>query len=108
MIYRLNKHVGAGATVIVQFKPGFAWYAVSASEKGVPELRVVKGTDGAPTPVATPFLQGKVTDDGSLVIETVGGGKVRVDVDPDSVFAISTVVEPAVKQEESRIVVPGR
>ena len=83
----------AGKDVVIQFKPGLAWYAHCATDNGVPMLKLSSPKD--PAAVASPLLRGEITEAGHLLICTDSGGVVKVCIDPDSIFTVCCVEKSA-------------
>jgi hypothetical protein len=65
----------AGKNIVIQFKPGLMWYVHTATDEGVPLIKLESASK--PDPVVSPFLLGEVQEDGGLRICTDAGGEER-------------------------------
>ena len=107
----------AGTEVVVQLKDGerwFLWTALPKSRKAawpsaaLPEIVQMRGPDGNPTPVPMPFVQGKVTDDGCLLVDTGNGGSLSVELAAETIASVTHVVTHADEAgATSNLIIPG-
>lgn len=100
-----------GSHVVVQFKNGEKWYVWAAPNKKtkavLPELVQLPGESGQAVPIPMPFVQGLVTDDGDLLVDTGSGGKLKVSLDDSTIASVTQVVELSSPEERSNLIVPG-
>jgi hypothetical protein len=102
----------AGAEIVVQLKDGQKWFLWTSPPKSkkspFPELAQGRGPEGEMVPVPLPFLQGKVTDDGKLLVNTGSGGTLSVEI---ALETIASVTQIATHADEavgvSSIIIPG-
>lgn len=101
----------AGRDVAVQLKAGECWYFFVAppkqSKQTLPELVTAPDETGHPKPVPMPFLQGKVTEEGDLLVQTPHGGLVLVALDPALVGSVTELKQHAQVEERSNLIIPG-
>ena len=83
----------SGKSIVIQFKPGFVWYVHTATEEGVPLIKLE--SPQKPDPVVSPFLLGEVQEDGGIRICTDAGGELDVHVSSDAIFSVSVVHKSA-------------
>ena len=101
----------SGKDVAVQLKSTDFWYLfvapTKASKQTLPELVTAPDEHGHQKPVPMPFLQGKVTEDGDLLIATPHGGQLIVALDPSTVASVTELKQHAEPQDRSNLIVPG-
>ena len=101
----------AGVDVVVQFGNGERWFVWAAptrlSKVTQPELVQMPNADGDSVPVPMPFVRGKVTEDGDLIVDTGNGGKLKVVITPSTIASVTLVHELAAAEERSNLIVPG-
>lgn len=100
----------SGFEVVVQFKDGerwFVWASPRNKSATLPELVQAPDESGRSVPIPMPFLQGKVTPDGDLIVNTGHGGKLIVALDSTVISSVTQVLELASTEERSNLIVPG-
>lgn len=101
----------AGKEVVVQFKGGEAWLLWAAPPKqagtALPQIVQLADQNGDMRQPPLPFIQGKVTEDGEVLVSTGQGGLVGVAVEPSTIASVTWVAEFATVTEPSRLIVPG-
>jgi|GEM_PF-6671688 len=101
----------AGSEVVVQFRTSEKWFVWTAPLKQAravyPELVRAPDESGNVVPIPMPFLQGKVTEDGDLVVDTGSGGKLAVSVAFETIASVTKLLEAASPEERSALIVPG-
>lgn len=93
----------SGKFVHIQFKPGVDWLLIVAGEKGFPDVKITKDKDGRVQPLVSPFIQGKVTSEGRIELDTEQGGRLEVGIAAELIGFVSTVTKTP---ETSMIVKP--
>jgi hypothetical protein len=100
-----------GAEVVVQFKKDERWFVWQAPPKQtkatLPELVRAPDENGNAIPIPMPFIQGKVTPDGDLIVNTGHGGKLTVTLSEDTIASVTRILELATIEERSNLIVPG-
>lgn len=101
----------AGTEVVVQLKEGEKWFLFAALPRSrnatLPELVQARGPDGGLLPVPMPFVQGKVTSDGCMLVQTGNGGSLSVEVAPEMIASVTHVVTPAEEIGGSNVIITG-
>lgn len=100
-----------GNAVVVQFKKDERWYLWVAppkqSKATLPELVRTPDDAGNSVPVPMPFVQGIVTSDGDLVVNTGHGGTLLVSIEESSIASVTRILELATVEERSNLILPG-
>lgn len=105
-----------GKHVVIQLKGEERWLAWSAPQAHTrasfpdPILLPVSSEPNAPmTHGSLAFLQGKVGDDGELIVDAPGGGKLAVFVAPDTIAFVTQLRELASDRgmTGAGLIVPG-
>ena len=101
----------AGFEVVVQLKDRERWFLLMSpsrqSQSTLPELVQLPDESGRSVPVPMPFLQGKVTPDGDLIVNTGNEGKLVVALAAESISSVTQILEHAKGDERSGLIVPG-
>jgi hypothetical protein len=101
----------AGTEVVVQLKDGERWFVwkapTRASGGSLPEIVTGPNQDGDVVPIPMPFIQGKVTTEGSLLVNTGNGGVLSVELAAESIASVSHVVQPSEDSKGSGLIIPG-
>lgn len=102
----------AGTEVVVQLKDGekwFLWTALPKSAKSaLPDLARARGPEGDLVPVPMPFVQGKVTSDGCLLVNTGNGGSLSVELAAETIASVTHVATHADEPVgASNLIIPG-
>lgn len=101
-----------GTEVVVQLKDGEKWFVWESPLKGskaaYPEIVRARGPEGDLMPVPMPFIQGKVTSDGGLIVDTGNGGSLSVELAPETIASVTHIVTFAGEAPQGpSIIVPG-
>jgi hypothetical protein len=101
----------AGSEIVVQFKREERWFVWQAPPKqtkaSLPELVRAPDENGNSVPIPMPFIQGKVTPEGDLIVNTGSGGKLTVTLAEETIASVTRIFELATIEERSNLIVPG-
>ena len=86
----------AGTDVVVQLKSSEKWFAMCAPPKSakmsLPDLIKARNSENDLVPVPLPFIEGKVTSEGSLLVNTGSGGVISVEIAAEAISSVTHVV----------------
>lgn len=102
----------AGTEVVVQLKDGEKWFLWTAPPKSakstLPELARARGPEGELVPIPMPFVQGKVTSEGNLVVNTGNGGSLSVEIAAEMIASVTHIATHAEEVSvASNLIIPG-